>query len=273
MSLTLGGGPLGHHPNGAFNFDIDGPRHRIFFEDYPRRMRAILGGETVIDTVRGKLLYESSLPPVLYVPLEDVRQDLLEPTDHTTHCPFKGDAAYWTVRAGGRTAENAIWGYPEPIETAPWLEGYAAAYWDRMDEWYEESERLTVPLRDPYHRVEVRDTDARVTIRARGEVVATSVHPKLLFETSTPPRAYVPLGDVRDDLLVPSDKATVCPYKGTARYWSLRLPSGQVLEDVVWAYDEPHLESAGVQGCVSFLGEGIEVEIDRGTGASEALAA
>jgi uncharacterized protein (DUF427 family) len=92
MSLTLGGGPLGHHPDGNFNFTIEGPKHRIFFEDYPRRMRAVLGGETVIDTVRGKLLYESSLPPVLYVPLDDVRRDLLERTDHTTHCPFKGDA-------------------------------------------------------------------------------------------------------------------------------------------------------------------------------------
>src|SRR4051795_4618333 len=113
MSLTLGGGPLGHHPDGHFNFTVEGPKHRIFFEDYPRRMRAVLGGETVIDTVRGKLLFESSLPPVLYVPLDDVRQELLSPTGHTSHCPFKGDAAYWTVDAGGETAENVLWGYPE----------------------------------------------------------------------------------------------------------------------------------------------------------------
>jgi uncharacterized protein (DUF427 family) len=273
MSLTLGSGPFGHHPAGEFNGTIEGPRHLIYFEEYPRRIRAVLGGETVIDTVRGRLLYESSLPPVLYVPLDDVRGDLIEPTAHTTHCPFKGDAAYWTIRAGGRTAENALWGYPRPIESAPWLRGYVAAYWDRMDAWYEESEQLTVPLRDPYHRVEVRAAAARVTVRANGHVVAESAQPKLLFETSTPPRAYVPLDDVRRDLLVPSDKTSVCPYKGTARYWSIELPSGETLADVVWAYDEPHLESAGVAGCVSFLGEGIEVEVDRAAESSDAIAA
>jgi uncharacterized protein (DUF427 family) len=273
MSLTLGSGPFGHHPAGVFNGKFEGPKHLIYFEDFPRRIRAVLGGETVIDTVRGKLLYESSLPPVLYVPLEDVRQDLLAPTGHTTHCPFKGDAAYWTVNAGGKTAENALWGYPEPIASAPWLEGHVAAYWDRMDGWYEEAEEVFAHLRDPYHRVDVRETDARVTVRANGEVVAESARAKLLFETSLPARAYIPLGDVRQDLLEPSDKTSVCPYKGTANYWSVRTPGGEKLDDVVWTYAEPLRESAEVAGYVSFLGEGVEVEIDRSASRDEALAA
>src|SRR5689334_4351247 len=104
MSLSLGSGPFGHHPAGKLNSRIEGPKHILYFEERPRRIRGLIGGETVIDTVRGALLYESSLPPVLYVPLEDVRQDLIEPTEHSTHCPFKGDASYWTVRAGERVA-------------------------------------------------------------------------------------------------------------------------------------------------------------------------
>jgi uncharacterized protein (DUF427 family) len=272
MSLTLGSGPLGHHPAGDFNGKFEGPKHLLYFVDYPRRMRAVLGGETVIDTVRGKLLYESSLPPVLYVPLEDVRQDLISPTDHTTHCPFKGDAAYWTIDAGGETAENVLWGYPEPIESAPWLQGYAAPFWDRMDAWYEEAEQVFGHLRDPFHRVDVRETDAPVTIRANGEVVAESARAKLLFETGLPPRAYIPLEDVRGDLLEPSDKTTVCPYKGTATYWSVRTTEG-ALEDAVWTYAEPLRESAAVAGHVSFLGDGIDVEVDRDTAATGALAA
>ena len=101
MSLTLGSGPFGHQPAGVFNGRFEGPKHLIYFEDFPRRIRAVLGGETVIDTVNGKLLYESGLPAVLYLPRADVRQDLIAPTDHVTQCPVKGVASYWTVSAGG----------------------------------------------------------------------------------------------------------------------------------------------------------------------------
>jgi uncharacterized protein (DUF427 family) len=256
MSLTLGSGPFGHHPAGVFNGKFEGPKHLLYFDDYPRRMRAVLGGETVIDTTRGKLLYESSLPPVLYVPMDDVRQDLIAPTGHTTHCPFKGDASYWTVAAGGKVAENALWGYPEAIASAPWLNGYVAAYWDRMDAWYEEAEQVFGHLRDPFHRVDIRATDARVTVRANGEVIAESGRAKLLFETGIPARAYLPLDDVRRDLLEPSDKTTVCPYKGTATYWSVRTSGGDTLGDVVWTYLEPLRESAEIARYVSFLGDG-----------------
>ena len=273
MSLTLGSGPFGHHPGGAFNGTFDGPKHIVYFEDFPRRVRAVLGGETVIDSVRGKLLHESSLPAVLYVPLEDVRQDLIAPTGHTTHCPFKGDASYWTVSVGDKVAENALWGYPDAIDSAPWLAGYVAAYWDAMDAWYEEAEQLSGHLRNPYHRVDVRATDARVTVRANGETVAESETAKLLFETGLPPRAYIPLDDVRRDLLEPSDTTSVCPYKGTATYWSVRTGAGDTLADVVWTYTEPLRESAEVAGYLSFLGDGIEVEIDRGAQQNVALAA
>jgi uncharacterized protein (DUF427 family) len=263
MALTLGSGPFGHHPAGVLNSRIEGPRHVLYFEDFPRRIRAVLGGETVIDTTAGKLLYESSIPPVLYVPLGDVRADLIEATDHTTHCPFKGDASYWTVRAGDRTAENALWGYPEPIESAPWLLGYVAAYPDRFDAWYEEDEPLPGgKVRDPYHRVDVRASGARVTVRASGETVAVSDNAKLLFETGVAPRAYIPLDDVRSELLVESDASSFCPYKGTASYWSVRT-GDTTLADVAWTYTEPFAESVPVKGLVSFLGDGIEVEIDR----------
>jgi uncharacterized protein (DUF427 family) len=112
-----------------------------------------------------------------------------------------------------------------------------------------------------------------VTVRANGELVAQSARAKLLFETSLPARAYIPLDDVRQDLLEPSDKTSVCPYKGTATYWSVRTPGGEKLDDVVWTYTEPLRESAEVAGYVSFLGEGVEVEIDRSGSRDEALAA
>lgn len=263
MALTLGSGPLGHHPAGTLNSRIEGPKHVLYFEDYPRRMRARLGDATVFDTTAGKLLYESSLPPVLYVPEGDVRRDLLEPTDHSTHCPFKGDASYWTVRAGERVSENALWTYPNPIDSASWLRGYVAAYPTAFDAWYEEGEELLGGLvRDPYHRVEVLSGAARVTVRANGVVVAESTRPKLVYETSHPVRAYLPLADVRQDLLAPSDKTSICPYKGVATYWSVQA-GGATLADVAWTYSNVLPESGAAGGLVSFLGDGVEVEIDR----------
>lgn len=253
MSLTLGTAPFSSKRRGLLNARIEGPAHLLYFEPYERRMRAKLDGETVIDTTAGMLLYESNIAPVLYVPEGDVRADLLERTDHTTYCPFKGDATYWTVGS----AENAIWGYEQPIESASFLLGYMAPYW-HMFEWYEEEERLHARLRDPYHRIDVRETDARVTVRAGGEVVAQSDRPLLLFETGIRPRAYLPLDDVRRDLLTPSDKQTVSPYKGTASYWSVGGAP-----DAAWSYRDPIPEARAIEGLVSFDGEGVEVELER----------
>ena len=129
MTLTIGTGPFGDQGDKTFNFEVLAPRdHVLFFEDSPRRVRVVFGGETVADSRHVKLMHEAGLLPVYYFPEVDVRKDLLEESDHTTHCPFKGDASYWSVRVGGHIAENAVWGYPEPLEEAPPLAGYLAFY-------------------------------------------------------------------------------------------------------------------------------------------------
>src|SRR5947208_83945 len=111
MSLTMASGPLSVRPAPS-NYTIDGPKHRLFFEPHPRRIRAVFAGRTVLDTVRGHLLHESNLLPVLYVPIEDLDESVLEPTDHRTHCPYKGDASYWSVRRSeGEVLEDAVWSY------------------------------------------------------------------------------------------------------------------------------------------------------------------
>ena len=127
-------------------------------------MRAVLGGQTVVDTTRAMLLHETGLRPQVYVPLDDIRADLIQPTDHHTYCPFKGTASYWTVTAGGQVAENAIWAYPEPNDESSWLKGYAGFYWNAMDEWYDEDERVEGHIRDPYHRVDVRRSSRPVRV-------------------------------------------------------------------------------------------------------------
>ena len=262
MSLTIASGPLAIRPAPS-NYAIDGPAHRLFFEPHPRRVRAVLAGRTVLDTVRGQLLHESNLLPVLYVPIEDLDAGALEPTDKRTHCPFKGDASYWSLRVGDRVSKNAAWTYREPLGAASWLTGYAALYWDRVDAWYEEDDEVRGHLRDPYHRVDARPSSRRVEIVSGDAVIAESERAVLVFETGLPIRAYVPREDVQAEL-EPSDKRTICPYKGEASYWSVRLADGSLLQDAVWSYETGRLLVDGphqIADLVSFIHDDVEVRI------------
>lgn len=260
MSLTMASDLLAGQPAPA-NYRIDGPEHRLFFDDFPRRVRADFVDATVFDTRQGKLLHEAGLLPQLYVPREDVRLDLLQPTDHTSHCPFKGDAAYWSIAVGGRTAENAAWAYPYPNRAAPRLRRYIAFYWDPMDTWYDEDEKVEGHLRDPYHRADVRDATRHVRVTAAGETIAETRHPKILSETGLPNRFYIPPEDVRHELLEPSDTHTICPYKGTASYCSVRV-NNQQIADAAWCYPEPLEDALKVRGHFCFLADGVTAVIE-----------
>jgi uncharacterized protein (DUF427 family) len=179
-------------------------------------------------------------------------------TEHATHCPFKGDASYRTVTAGGRVAENALWVYDEPLPAAAWLRGFAGAYLDRFDRWLDEDDEVRA-FPDPYHRVDVRRTARRVEVRARGELVAGSERALLLSETGLGNRLYLPREDVAAQLRGPTATTSFCPYKGTATYWTLVLDDGTVLPDAAWSYEEPFPESAPIAGLVSFWGDDVEV--------------
>jgi uncharacterized protein (DUF427 family) len=174
VSLAMGSAPFGPMPGGRFNDAVTVHGRALYFERSPRRVRGVLGGETVIDSRRVMLLHETGHLPVWYFPAEDVRQELLEPTDRSTHCPLKGDVRYWTVRAGGRTAENAVWGYPDPIAGAPDISGYLACYFGRLDAWYEEDEQVFEPSdvtsRCPY-KGQARYWSARVGDRVENVLV------------------------------------------------------------------------------------------------------
>jgi uncharacterized protein (DUF427 family) len=257
MSLTIGDGPFGQHPAGVFNFERPRTKGLIYFEDSPRRMRALFAGETIVDSRRSKLLHEHGKLPVHYFPEDEVRLDLLEPSDHRTHCPWKGDARHFSVRVGDRISQNAAWSYPEPLPDAPPLAGYLAFYWGRMEEWLEEDEPLIGHARDPYHRVDVLDSSRAVRVEIDGEVVAETSRPRALFETGLPTRWYFPPEDVRQDLLAPSDKHTVCAYKGVASYRSSRTE-----EDVAWFYPEPRHDAERVRDHICFFNERVDLYVD-----------
>lgn len=265
MTLTLGQAPLSSKPSGATNYEVSGPAHRILVEDTPKRLRVRVGGETVLDTTRAKLLHESNLLPRYYVPLEDIRDDFLIASDTTTHCPFKGDASYQSVRVGGRTVDDLVWTYPDPNAELPVLSGLGGLYLEKLsegDEVLEEDEVLLGHPHDPYHRVDAQRSSRHVRVLHRtadgDDIVADTTRPIGVFETGLPPRWYVPVADVRLEQLFDSDTTSICPYKGIATYKSLK--DGP--PDVAWAYEHPLPEATPLPGHLSFLHDDLIVEVD-----------
>jgi uncharacterized protein (DUF427 family) len=114
--------------------EMDHPsEHPITIEQNPNRVRVLFNGRVVADTKRALTLREATLPAVQYIPREDADLALLERTAHKTHCPYKSDAAYYTIRADGRAAENAVWTYEDPYPGVAAIKGHLAFYPNRVD--------------------------------------------------------------------------------------------------------------------------------------------
>jgi uncharacterized protein (DUF427 family) len=113
------------------------PDHRVDLLPEKRRVRVTFGGAVIADSRTALRVEETGHGPVYYLPEKDVRADLLRPTDHKTHCPFKGDASYWTIEIPGsgeaRRSENAVWGYRAPFDETAGLAGHYAFYPNRVD--------------------------------------------------------------------------------------------------------------------------------------------
>jgi uncharacterized protein (DUF427 family) len=238
------------------------PGHWVHVSECPRHVRAFLNGQAIADSKRALLVRESDVLPVYYFPRADVRTDLLRSGERRTRCPYKGEAAYWTIETGGKAAEDAAWSYAHPLPAAAAIAGHFAFAWSQMDRWMEEEEEIFVHPRDPYKRVDVLASTRHVRVVIAGETVAESRHPRLLFETNHPVRYYLPREDVRLDLLVPSPTRTRCPYKGPASYWSVKLGE-RLFADMVWSYVEPIPECPKIRELLCFFHErGAEIFVD-----------
>ncbi len=112
---------------------IPGPDHPITIEKNPARVVVTIGGRVVADTRNALALREASYPAVQYVPREDVDMSLLERTDHSSHCPYKGDASYYSILSGGERSRNAVWTYENPHPAVAAIKGRLAFYPDRVD--------------------------------------------------------------------------------------------------------------------------------------------
>ena len=199
-------------------------------EPCPKWIRGVVDGEVVVDTRRGVYFWEHGRYPQHWIPVPDVTLDRLP-----------AGVVHRSDRAE--------------------LADHVQVDWGAVDHWFEEDEEVFTHPRDPYTRIDILPSSRRVEVHIAGETVAETTRPRLLFETGLPPRYYLPLTDLRLDLLVPSDRVTHCPYKGAATYWSVQAPD-RLHPDIVWTYRTPLPESRMIAGCAAFFNERVDLVID-----------
>lgn len=223
-------------------------------EPTERRVRATLGGETIVDSTRALFLWEPRrVTPSYAVPAEDIAGDLAPSPATNGHVkgvlhpgiPFAVHTAEGEpVTVGGQMGAGFRLADAE-------LAGYVALDFAAFD-WLEEDERVFGHPRDPFHRVDVRRGSRPIRIEVGGEVIAETTDARLVFETQLPTRFYLPRQDIRAELR-PTESSSYCPYKGEASYWSLEV-GGRVLEDVARTYPEPLPDARSHQGTGRVLG-------------------
>jgi uncharacterized protein (DUF427 family) len=221
VSLTSGRGPLGRDPAGRFSVPV--PPGTVYVEPHPRRVQALLDGQTVIDTERALMVHRAGQPLAYVFPPEAV-----------------GDL---------------------PHEPEPEAAGYVHVAWDAVDTWLEEGRELVHYPPNPYHRVDCRPTRRRLAVTVGGTTLVDTDDTLILFETSLAPKLYVRAELVRTDLLRRSSTTTYCNYKGWTTYWDA-VVDGTVVDDVAWSYDDPLPESTPIAGMLSFEPTRVDVQAD-----------
>jgi uncharacterized protein (DUF427 family) len=236
---------------------VPGAEWNFRVEPSPRWVRVKFGGETIVDCKQAVLVFEAGRFPVYYFPREDVRMDLLVPTEHQTICSHKGTATYWSIKVGDKISENAAWSYVTPTPAAKEITGYISFYWSKTDAWFEEETEIFAHARDPYVRVDAIPSSRYVQALVGGEVVADSHHPVLVFETGLATRYYLPIEDINQDILLPSKTTSYCPYKGMAHYYSVKIED-KLYEDIIWTYKDPLPAVQEIKGLLCFYSERID---------------
>ena len=231
----------------------------------PKRVRVTVGGRVIADSRRAVLLRPGRGPPSYYFPLNDLAPGVLAESERREAVPAAGQARFFHVRAGGRERRDAAWTVDEPAGPVAALSGHVAFRWGAMDAWYEEDEEVFVHPRDPRVRVDTARSSLPVRATVDGETVAESRRPTLLFETGLPTRYYLPGLDIRQDLLEPSGTVSYCPYKGEARYYSVRI-GGWLVKDAAWCYRYPRPEACDIAGLLCFYPEKVALELEAPAG-------
>jgi uncharacterized protein (DUF427 family) len=228
-------------------------------EPVPRRVRAKLGGATVVDTTRALYVWEWPNYPQYYIPVADVADGALVDENRTERLR-RGRARRHGLRVGDVARPGAAHVYGDDAR-----EGLARTVrfeWAALDAWFEEDEEVFVHPRNPYTRVDALRSSRHVRIELDGTVLAESGAPVTVFETGLPTRYYIERTAVAFEHLRATDTVTECPYKGrTSGYWSV-VAGDAVHEDLAWSYDFPTRQLLPIAGMLAFYNEKVDVVLD-----------
>ena len=228
-------------------------------EPAPRRIRAFLAGETILDTTRALYVWEWPNYPQYYIPLDDVRRDLVVREEHLQQTR-RGPTELHGLRVGDICRPGAAWLLTD--SSVAGLSGTMRFDWAAVDAWFEEDEQVFVHPRNPYTRVDALRSTRSVRVELDGAVLAESSSPVMVFETGIPTRYYLNRTDVHFEHLVPSETVTACPYKGiTSGYWSVKAGDG-LHRDLAWTYDFPTRQLLPIAGLLAFYNEKVDILLD-----------
>ncbi len=234
-------------------------RGTVRTEPSHKRVRIRFGGRQIVDTTDALYVWEWPFYPQYFVPREAVIEGALVPTGRTKRSPSRGEATLYNVTIGDREAVDAAWVHEDSAFEE--LRDRVRFEFDAMDAWFEEDEEIFVHPRNPSTRVQILPSTRHVTVSVDGVFVANTIHPMFLYETGLPRRTYINKLDVRMDLFTPTSSESHCPYKGTAHYWAVATPTGE-LADLAWSYKAPFRESQQIAGLVAFYDEKVDVTVD-----------
>ncbi len=225
-------------------------------EPVPRRIRAILAGEVVLDTTKALYVWEWPNYPQYYVPIADVNRALLVDEQHSERL-HRGLAQLHGLRVGHVVRPSSARLYVEGT-----VAGAIRFDWDALDQWFEEDEEVFVHPRNPYTRVDALRSTRRVRIELDGALLAESSSPVMVFETGLPTRYYLNRTEVNFSHLVPTETVTACPYKGrTSGYWTVRVGDA-TYPDLAWTYDFPTRQLLPIAGMIAFYNEKVDLTVD-----------
>jgi uncharacterized protein (DUF427 family) len=256
MGLSWQQGPLGRNPNGQFLIPAM-PERVLYAEPLRRRLRAELGGSTVVQSDDAVLLFEPGRYPVAYFPLVDFADGALRPTEHRSEQRDLGETVWFEVLGRARAAARGAWQHVALPDHAAILAGKVALAWRAMDAFYEEDGRILGHASDPYHRIDIRRTSRHLVVRAGDRVVADTSSPLVLYESGFAPRWYVPRADVVAEALTLVELQTFCPYKGIASYYDI-----DGIRQAAWSYRAPFDAMAAIGDLVSFEPDKVAVTLD-----------
>ena len=226
----------------------------------PRRIRATLAGQTVLDTMSALYVWEWSHYPQYYIPLADIDPAVLVDEQHEQKLS-RGTARRYSLQVGDVTRPAALRVYGDDA-VVEGLAGRARFEWDSLDAWFEEDEQVFVHARDPYTRVDALRSTRSVRVELEGVVLAESSSPVIVFETGLPTRYYLNRTEVDFTHLAPTNTLTACPYKGTTSgYWTAHLGDTSY-SDIAWTYDFPTRQLLPIAGLIAFYNEKVDTFLD-----------